>query len=268
LLSVSLEILHDARVRSVGWRDLVTVSRLEIAKELTLSLPFLGLSLALAHWGWYVPALIVSFMFFLTGLRQVHNAYHYALGIPRAATEWVMFVLSVLMLGSMQAIQVNHLQHHKHCMDDDDVEAMSARMSGFLAIPIGPVFPVLLHLNAFRLANRWQRRWIIAELLANAVWVGLVFGVLDVAALKYHVVAMAIGQCLTAFFAVWTVHHDCDRSHFIARTLRSRLLNLLSFGMFFHVEHHLFPRVPTCHLSILAERLDQAAPELQEKQVF
>jgi fatty acid desaturase len=265
---MGLEILQDPRVRSVAWRDLVTVSRLEIAKELALSLPFLALSLVLADLGWFMPALAASYVFFLTGLRQVHNAYHYALGIPQAATEWVMFVLSVLMLGSMHAVQVNHLHHHKHCMGDDDVEAMSARMSGLLAILFGPVFPVLLHVNAFKLANRRQRRWVVAELLANAAWVGLVFGVLDVPALKYHVIAMAIGQCLTAFFAVWTVHHDCDRSHFIARTLRGRVKNFASFGMFFHVEHHLFPRVPTCHLSILAERLDKAAPELQEKRVF
>jgi fatty acid desaturase len=38
--------------------------------------------------------------------------------------------------------------------------------------------------------------------------------------------------------------------------------------MFFHVEHHLYPKVPTCHLAVLADRLDQAAPELKAKQVF
>jgi len=38
--------------------------------------------------------------------------------------------------------------------------------------------------------------------------------------------------------------------------------------MFFHLEHHLYPRVPTCHLPILAQRLDRAVPELAHKQVF
>jgi fatty acid desaturase len=38
--------------------------------------------------------------------------------------------------------------------------------------------------------------------------------------------------------------------------------------MFFHLEHHLFPRVPTCHLPVLAERLDQAMPDLGAKHVF
>ncbi len=109
---------------------------------------------------------------------------------------------------------------------------------------------------------------IVAELSAIAIWVGLVFFVLDASFLRYHVMAMAAGQCLTAFFAVWTVHHDCDREHFIARTLRSRAKSALAFGMFFHVEHHLFPRVPTRRLPVLAERLDLAAPELAGKQVY
>ncbi len=265
---MSLDIYRDPRIRSVAWRDLVPLSRSEILKELTLSLPWLVLSLVLAQNEWYALAAAASFFFFLTGLRQVHNAYHYALGIPRWLTEGVMFALSVLMLGSMHAIQINHLRHHRHCMDDEDVEAMSARMSGLRALLLGPSFPWLLHRKALAVADARQRRWIIAELLANLVVVALVFGLLDVPALRYHVAAMALGQCFTAFFAVWTVHHDCDRAHHIARTLRSRFKNFLSYSMFFHLEHHLYPRVPTCHLARLADRLDRAAPELQEKQVF
>ena len=79
---------------------------------------------------------------------------------------------------------------------------------------------------------------------------------------------MAIGQCGTACFAVWTVHHDCDRHHYIARTQRTWWKNFISYNMFFHTEHHLFPTVPTCHLPELARRLDQAAPELATKQVY
>jgi fatty acid desaturase len=265
---MSLEILRDPRIRSVEWRDLVGLSKIQIAKELLLSVPWLAVAIYLAHLGYYLPALVSSYVFFLTGLRQVHNAYHYALGISRTATEWVMFVLSMLMLGSMHAVQLNHLQHHKHCMDDEDIEGQSARMSASMALLVGPLFPVRLHFKAFQLADAKRLRWIIAELVATVAWIGLVFGFLDVPALKYHVIVMAIGQCLTSFFAVWTVHHDCDRSHFIARTLRNRLKSFVSFSMFFHVEHHLYPKVPTCHLAYLADRLDQVAPELQQKQVF
>src|SRR4051794_25163795 len=109
---MSLEILRDPRVRSVAWRDLVRLRPHEVVYELLLPLPWLALSLLLAHGRWYVPALLASFVFFLTGLRQVHNAFHYALGVPRAAAEAVMAVLSVAMLGSMHAVQFNHRLHH------------------------------------------------------------------------------------------------------------------------------------------------------------
>jgi fatty acid desaturase len=126
----------------------------------------------------------------------------------------------------------------------------------------GPVFLVRLHMRGFRLGRRRHRRWILAELAAGALWVFLVF------ALWYHVAVMAVGQSMTSFFAVWTVHHDCDRSHQIARTPRGKVKNRISFEMVFHLEHHLFPKVPTCHLPRLADRLDSAAPELQAHQVF
>ena len=88
---------------------------------------------------------------------------------------------------------------------------------------------------------------------------------LRVDALRYHVIAMGVAQCLTAFFAVWTVHHDTADARYPARTQRGRLRNFVSYHMFLHVEHHLFPQVPTCHLPTLARRLDRVMPDLQSE---
>lgn len=252
----------------VAWQDLLYLNRLEIAYELLLSLPWLLASWFAASYGVYWAAVFCSFMFFLTGLRQVHNAYHYALGISRGATEWVMFVQSVLMLGSMHAIQVNHLRHHQYCMADEDIEAMSARMPWWRAVLVGPVFPWRLHLKAWAVGSVAQRRWLVVELFANLVWVTLVFFVFDVSWLKYHVVIMFVGQCWTSFFAVWTVHHDCENDEFMARTVRSRWKNWVTYSMFFHVEHHLFPLVPTCKLNQLAKRMDEVQPAVVYRQVI
>ena len=212
-------------------------------------------------------ALGVSFFFFLTGLRQAHDAQHYNLGLSRGATEWVMFALSVVMLGSMHAVQVNHLRHHRHCLGDDDVEARSARMTWWGALLWGPVFPLLLHASAMRHARGRQRRWIGAELIANGVVAGAAI-VAPLPAFRYHVATMLVAHCLTAFFAVWTVHHDCEPDSEIARTLRNPVKSAVAFDMFFHVEHHLFPKVPTRHLPELARRLDRVAPWLGRKQVY
>ena len=90
---------------------------------------------------------------------------------------------------------------------------------------------------------------------------------LPVRALRYHALAMLAGHCLTSFFAVWTVHHDCDEK-VPARTIRGRLKSFVTYEMFYHLEHHLFPAVPTRRLLELAQRLDAVAPELTAKRVF
>ncbi len=63
-------------------------------------------------------------------------------------------------------------------------------------------------------------------------------------------------------------HHNTDDAHYPARSQRGRLRNFASYHMFLHVEHHLFPQVPTCHLPALARRLDAVAPELTRAMVI
>src|SRR5437764_6892815 len=212
------EIVRDPRIRSVEWRDLTHLNSLEILKELLLPLPWLAGSLWLASRHFFVPALIASFLFFLVGLRQVHNAFHYALGLSRRGSDWVMLFLSAVMLGSMHAVQINHLQHHQHCLDDQDVEGASARMPAWKAIVVGPLFPIRLHLNALKLARGPSLRWIRIEMFITAALVAAAI-LVPSAWFRYHVCAMTAGQCMTSFFAVWTVHHDCEDERPFARTL-------------------------------------------------
>jgi len=262
------DIFHDPRLRAVGWRDLVPVTFFEILLEPLLPAGWLAASLLTAAYGYYVIALGLSFVFFLTGLRLIHNAFHSALGLSRRATDVALWVMSFVMLGSMHAVQFNHLRHHALTMGEDDVEGRHAEMPAWRALLFGPAFPILLHITALRYGNRKLRATVAAELLMNAAWITLVFRVWNSSTLRYHVSAMAAGQCLTAFFAVWTVHHHCDRTHYIARTLRNKVKNGITFNMFLHIEHHLFPRVPTCHLEELSRRIDRVAPELKTKIVF
>jgi fatty acid desaturase len=189
-------------------------------------------------------------------------------GLPRSATDALLWLMSMVMLGSLHAVRFNHLRHHRLNLGEDDVEGRSAAMPWWKAFLYGPVFTVTLHITAFREGGRRLRRQVAGELIANAVWIWFVFGASNSRTLRYHLTAMIAGHCLTAFFAVWTVHHHCDRTHYLARTLRNRVKNAVTFDMFRHIEHHLFPAVPTCHLAVLSERLDRAAPELKRKIVF
>ncbi|MFZ3214734.1 MAG: fatty acid desaturase [Candidatus Acidiferrales bacterium] len=262
------DIFHDPRLRAVGWRDLVSLTPLEILWEPVLPAAWLAASLLAAAYGHQVIALGFSFLFFLTGLRLIHNAFHSALGLSRRATDVVLWIMSLAMLGSMHAVQFNHLRHHRLTLSEGDVEGRHAEMPAWRVLLFGPAFPILLHVTALRDGNGKLRATVAGELFLCAVWIALVFKGFNSSTLRYHVTAMAIGQCLTAFFAVWTVHHHCDRTHYIARTLRNKIKNGITFNMFLHIEHHLFPRVPTCHLPELSRRVDRVAPELKSRIVF
>jgi len=265
---MSLEIMTDPRVRGVPWKDLAKLSGAETVRELSLFVPWLAASWFAAARGWWIPALGCSFVFFLVGLRLVHDAHHANLGLPKRGNDAVMAGLSMIMLSSMHAVQFNHLRHHRHCMDDEDLEAWSAQLPAHKAILYGPVFPLRLHHAALTGGSTRVKRWTLFELGLAAMTIAAGLWVFDSQFLRYHVITMAIGQCLTSFFAVWTVHNHCDTSHFIARTLRGRVKNIATYNMFLHLEHHLFPGVPTCNLPKLSERLDAAAPELQDHTVF
>ncbi len=260
-------LMQDERLRTLPWRDLVALRPREVAWELTLTLPWLLALLLSAHAGWTFAALGAAFVLFLTGLRNAHDAQHGNLGIAPWAHDVFMAFLSLVMLGSVHAVQVNHLRHHRYCLGEDDFEARSARMRGWQAILYGPVFFVMLHVMGWRHGNRRQRRWIAVEMMLIVAYVAFVAIARPAAALELHAAAMILGQCFTAFFAVWTVHHDLDPEHAIARTERG-WRNTLFYGMFYHVEHHLYPRVPTPHLPHLAARLDAVRPDLREVKVL
>jgi fatty acid desaturase len=258
-----MSLLQDQRLRTVEWKDLTHLSPLEMIIENSITLPWLLMSCLLAWKQHYLAALPFSFLFFLTGLRQVHNGFHHTLGTSRFLTEITLLSNSLLMLACMHAIRYNHLRHHKYCLKDGDVEGSWARMPAWKALLYGPVFIVRQHWVALRSKDRGA---IGAELAAIMAFIAAAF-LLQLPALQYHVIAMLTGEVLSGFFAVWTVHHDCDEEVF-ARTLSRRWKNKLTYNMFYHLEHHLFPGVPTIKLPILAARIRKALPDVTIKEVF
>jgi fatty acid desaturase len=260
--------LIQQRSLDVQWRDLVPLTRFEKAWELCLSAPWLAGSLCAYHFGYLAFGAAFSFYFFLTGLRQSHGAQHYSLGFPKHFQDGVLFSLSACMLASMHAVQASHLHHHRHCLEDDDAEGLTARLNWWQAILMGPAFIWRLHRTAWSLASRLKRRWIVAEVLAITGVIVLAVAAPNLHALRWHVAAMIVGECLTGFFAVWTVHHGCDSHAIGARTQRGRRVNRLCYSMFYHAEHHCFPLVPTCHLGALAERIDRVNSGFADQQVI
>lgn len=248
-------------LQTVKWRDLTSMRMADGLVECLHPLPWIAASWALAAFGWWIPATLAAFMSFLTALRLNHEAIHRNLGFGERGHRMVLHGLSALMLGSNSAVAFNHLHHHRHVGRPDDLEGKAGRMSGWRVLLYGPAFPVEMHVAAWRTGGPVLRRRMAIDLVLNAALIAAAIAS-GSAVLIFHLAAMATAQCLTAFFAVWITHHDCEDSGVIARTQRSPLVNLVTYNMFFHLEHHLFPGVPVKRLARLAERLDRAMPSI------
>jgi fatty acid desaturase len=256
---------HAEIVQKVNWKDLRHLSIKEMLIENNLTIPWVLASWGLAYFGYYVWALPFSAFFFLTALRQVHNGFHNSLGTDKRLVWFTLFSNSVLMMASIHAVKFNHIRHHKYCLSDEDYEGKSARMSWLGAILYGPVHMFLIHKVTLKKGNSNYKKNVLAELAAIALFAAFVF-YFQITFLMYHIIVMVIGEFLMAFFAVWTVHHDTEDQ--FARTQRGGWKNKITFSMFFHLEHHLFPAVPTIKLPELARRIDAVLPELEKKNTF
>lgn len=252
--------------KKIEWKDLTRLSSYEVFIENNITLPWLAASWVLAYYGLYWFALPCSVLFFLTALRQVHNGFHNSLGIGKKATWLCLYINSLLMLTSAHAVKFSHLRHHKYCLGEEDYEGKCAKMSWYRAILYGPMHIFSIHKVALTLGPRHYKRDTLVEIVSIVLFVIVAF-LTGIDFLIYHCLAMIAGEMLSAFFAVWTVHHDIDHT-VIARTQRSPWKNFITYNMFYHLEHHLFPAVPTIKLPELAKRIDASIPDLTKKSTF
>lgn len=258
--------MRHPSLANIEWQDLRQLSLGETVYNIFLSLPFLLLSWWSAWQGWWLLALVATFFFFTAALRQAHDCYHRTLGVGKLATEAMLFFLSITMLCSTHAIRHTHLNHHRVPLGDSDVEGNWARLPWYQAILGGGLFSIAIQWFGLTHGSRRNRMLVGFDLL-------LIFAVIATAfitmhpVLMYHVLVMILANTMVGFFAVWSVHHGCDDMVY-ARSERHLLINVLTFNLLYHIEHHLFPAVPTNHLPRLAKRLDSAAPQWTQQPVI
>ncbi|WP_198333414.1 fatty acid desaturase family protein [Psychrobacter aquimaris] len=258
--------MRHPSLANIEWQDLRQLRLSETVYNIFLSLPFLLLSWWSAWQGWWLLALVATFFFFTAALRQAHDCYHRTLGVGRLATELMLFFLSITMLCSTHAIRHTHLNHHRDPLGDSDVEGNWARLPWYQAILGGGIFSMAIQWFGLTHGSRRNRILVAFDML-------LIFAVIAIAfitmhpILMYHVLVMILANTMVGFFAVWSVHHGCDDVVY-ARSERHPLINLLTFNLLYHIEHHLFPAVPTNHLPKLAKRLDAAAPQWTQQPVI
>ena len=264
-------------INAVKWQDLRSLTRGQIAYNVILPYPFLLLSWWFASQSWYVLACGASYLFFAAAFRQAHDGYHHSLGTGKRTTTGILLLLSVLLITSLHSIRATHMEHHRNPLGDSDIEGSLAKVSWWQAMLGGVTYRLSIYRQGLRLSSRRNQRIAYLEfgLIALVIATALVLSVFPIAVpaiamsaqvLMYHILTMMLANASVGIIAVWGVHHDCDET--VARTERNLLVNFLTFNLLYHVEHHLFPAVPSNHLPQLAKRLDTAAPHLTKAHVL
>ncbi|MFT5097004.1 MAG: fatty acid desaturase [Psychrobacter okhotskensis] len=264
-------------IASIEWQDLRQLTRGQIAYNVILPYPFLLLSWWFASQSWYVLACCASYLFFASAFRQAHDGYHHSLGTGKRTTTALLLLLSVLLMTSLHSIRATHMEHHRNPLGDSDIEGSLAKLSWWQAMLGGVTYRLAIYRQGLALSSRRNQRiaWLEFGLMASVVLVALVLTVFTVAVpaltmlaqvLMYHILTMMLANASVGIIAVWGVHHDCDET--IARTERNPVINLLTFNLLYHAEHHFFPAVPSNHLPELAKRLDEAASHLTKAHVL
>jgi fatty acid desaturase len=224
--------------------------------------PLIGVAAfaAAAMMGWWVLTPLIVFLIFVAVVTVTHDVVHGTLGLSKRQTEWALFIMGVILFESGHAYRTTHHQHHRLFPQDDDPEGYPAKMSLLGAMLYGPVFLWRLWLWAFQ-RNRdkpVQRLWLVIELLipVTALMLGVHLYPQQPAILVYAVQAI-IGSWVYPLLTVYLPHKDYgDTPLTQTHTLRGKLIPMLFLELTYHLEHHLYPQVPSHHLAELAERLD------------
>jgi beta-carotene hydroxylase len=244
--------------------DLVLTSRRQ--RWLACTRPFLLLAaygMAASYDWWLTP--IIVFLIFVAVVTVTHDVVHGALGLGPRQTDWALFIFGAILLESGHAYRTTHLQHHRVFPGPDDPEGDPARMTWWGAVLYGPVFLARLWAWAYRhqRGRRVERWWLLVE----AAWACTVLlaGVLMwswTPALLVYAVLVIIGSWVYPLLTVYLPHHDYGDSPLTqTSSLRGWLVPALFLELTYHLEHHLYPAVPSHNLPRLARQLD---PLLQE----
>jgi fatty acid desaturase len=246
-------------LRELGDDLLITTPR---QRWTALVRPFVGVALyalacALDLW-WLTP--IIVFLTFVAVVTVTHDVVHGTLGLNRRQTDWALFLTGLILLESGHAYRTTHLQHHKVFPAEDDPEGYPAKISMLGAILYGPVFLTRLCVWAYRRnAHRpAQRAWLIAEALAPllAIASGLLLWRTAPGLLIYVALAI-IGSWVYPLLTVHLPHKNFGATPLTqTHTLRGHIIPALFLELTYHLEHHLYPQVPSHHLKELAARLD------------
>ena len=224
-----------------------------------------------AEKGWWIVAVGAFPWLFLSQVVALNDVMHRSIGLGRRASEAWLFTLGALVLESGHAVRVTHLAHHARGGGLDDPESYVDLLPLRGLLVEVPRYRFRLWSFGWRHGTGAERRWVSVEAtLVGAAFAVAATGPVGGAARLYALLCLAAGWAFPLVSATGP-HTDWGRDHSVhAHRVRGRWLPRLLLGLSFHVEHHLWPDVPSHRLPALAHAADPvlAAAGIKEVRVW
>ena len=225
-----------------------------------LSRPFLsmGLYVWLANERHWILAGLAVIVVFLTTLAPLHDAMHRSLDLSPRFNSLVLTILGGLILESGHTLRATHIEHHRLYPAAVDPEAWLESSHWWRVALAGPSYRHNLacwtwrHRPNLRPLVAIEAAWSLG-IIAFAVLAGWRFPVVGL-----YVLLSVLGSWLFPLVSVIGVHRPGESKPLRqARTVRGSVIPRLLLGQTYHLEHHLYPMVPSYRLGALASRLDR-----------
>jgi len=216
---------------------------------------------------WYLTPFAMLFIF-IAASSVSHDIVHGALDISKRWSNIFLFVYGCMLLGSGHAYKITHKQHHRIFPGPDDPEGAIAELPFWKVIISGFIFLPLLWFWAFKRTKkrRDQKLWLLAELLFYLVILAItvILNFSNYLLLSY-VAWATLGSWMVPFATVYLLH-VLEESQWLqqSRTLRGYIIPRLLMNSTYHLEHHIYPSIPSRRLPELADYLE---PFLKEEGV-
>jgi beta-carotene hydroxylase len=210
-----------------------------------------------AHGMWFCALVCTMLISFLTYGSTSHDLVHQNLSLPKWLNEILLAFMELLALRSGHAYRITHLNHHAHFPGGDDLEGAAAGMSWWQACLDGPTLQIRLWMFAIR-RRGGHRPWVLAEGGAVILIVtGCLLATRITIAPAIYAALMIAGSWvfpLVTSYIPHVVSHDGKLSQ--TRLFRGKVLSWIALEHLYHLEHHLYPKVPHHNWPKLALRLD------------
>ena len=239
-------------------RDLLHVSPLR--RFTTIALPFcimLAYAVFAAVEFWPAAVLCVMALCFVTYGSSSHDLVHQTLGLSRRWNNFWLSFIELFSLRSGTAYRLSHLHHHRHLLQESDIEGSAVRLPFWRTLLSGPLMQLRLWWWAWN-NRKPQRRNLLWEAVGILLLLVVAVGSFPwtPAPLLYALLVIC-GSWIFPLITVYIPHIAEGHTQLEqTRIFRGLFYRIIAFDHLYHLEHHLYPAVPHHHWRKLAVRLD------------